>query len=199
MKTLNDQQRRAMVAFGGKAQSHMAASEMGELLGRVGQMHWDIESTGNIAAGMAQELAKETYDTLFTLPQLFAYIESYVPNFWQMVEDAGELEKCRMEERLLDAERGHGLNKKYVNNFLEKEPIYVLDGSAEFFEKKILEHKRNAKCMGLSDKKLIEMYKETNGTLKRRATLGEIHMYHAIRAELEYRGIDMSEEGGQIR
>lgn len=109
MKTLNDQQRRAMIVFGGKAQSHMAVSEMGELIGRVAQMHHDIETTENIAPETAQELAKETYDHLFTLPQLFAYIESYVPNFWQMVEDAGEVEKCRMEQRLQDAERKEGV------------------------------------------------------------------------------------------
>lgn len=105
LQTLNDQQRRAMIVFGGKAQACMAVSEIGEFVGRVAQAQADIEVYGSIAPETAQELAEEAYDLLFTLPQLFAYIASHVPNFWQMVEDAGKVEQCRMEQRLQKIEK----------------------------------------------------------------------------------------------
>lgn len=100
LQTLNDQQRRAMIAYGGKAQAHIATSEANEFLSRVDQAKWDIDVYGAVQTETAEEMAKEAYDMLFTLPQLFAYIASHVPNFWQMVEDAGKVEQCRMEQRL---------------------------------------------------------------------------------------------------
>lgn len=99
-KKLNSQQERALITFGSSAQLSQSISELGELIGRLAQADSDIKIYGEVRPETMEEVVKESFDVLFTLPQVFKVMETYNPYFWRDIEHVAEMEKPRMESKL---------------------------------------------------------------------------------------------------